>query len=501
MIDFVFAVVDAGWSLIFLALGLVLLGVGLLIFGYPFWQRFRWLRVKARIVELRTQRVETNHTPTEKSPPKAMFLLLIVPLIFMGIGGYFAFDYARLKLTGVQVPAQVVRMESSADSEGSSSYWPVVAFRDRMGRDVEMKHSFGSSGGEKEFKAGDQVIVFYEEGRPDHFIIDRFWFNMLMPIILFGFGSVFILIVYASVFMRGKSRAHYTYLPVFEFITPEGRMVKAQEENARFSLTHNLPGQDAYIYLNPKKPDQPARPTYSIGLFGLILVLPGFLIVSSTLKGMEWGWPLVVAFVGGFAFIVSKVMRRFAVDDVLARWRDLRSHFKFQIRKDSAARAGLRGQIMEMDAILKEQRTQDSQMVCWTPFYVLLMGGVLWGGWHVYNKQAQFEKVALRAEAEVVRLISSSDSDGTVYHPLYRFISADGETIEFKDNVGSNPPSARKGDRAQVLYDRAYPRAAIVDRGLMNRLPGGIMLLLGGWGLFATVRGFWRAYPRFSRNR
>ncbi len=501
MIDFAFDVFGAGTSLLFLGMGLVFLIPGLLMCGYPFWQRFRWIRVKARIVELRTERVETNPAPSDKSPPKIVFLFLIVPLIFMAVGGYFAFGYAQLKLTGVQAPAQIVRMESSTDSEGGSSYWPVVSFRDRMGRDVEMKHSYGSSGAGKEFKVGDHVVVFYEEGQPDHFIIDRFWFNMLMPTVLFGFGGVFILIVYGSMFMKGKSRAHYTYLPVFEFITPDGRMVKGQEENARFSLTKNIPGQDVYIYLNPKNPDQPARPSFMLGMFGLIFMVPGYWITSSTIAGMEFGWPLVVAVVGGVAFIALKVLRRITPRELLVRWQIFRKNFKFQMKKNGPAQEGLRGQIMDMDAILKEQRSQDAQMVKWTPLYVLLMGGLLWGGWHVYNKQAQFEAVALRAEAEVVRLISSSDSDGTVYYPLYRFVSAAGEAIEFKDSVGSNPPSARKGDRAVVLYDPAYPREAIVDRGLMNRLPGAVMLFLGGWGLFATVRGFWRAYPRFSRNR
>lgn len=501
MIDFVFDVFGAGTSLIFLGMGLVFLLSGGMVLGYPFWQRLRWTRVKARIVELRTERVETQHTSSDKSPPKIVFFFLIVPLIFMAIGGYFAFDYARLKLTGVQAPAQIVRMESNTDSEGSSSYWPVVSFRDRMGRDVEMKHSYGSSGAGKEFNVGDQVVVFYEEDQPDHFIIDRFWLNMLMPTVLFGFGSVFILAVYASMFMKNKSRAHYTYLPVFEFITPDGRMVKGQEENARFSLANNIPGQDVYLYLNPKRPDRPARPTYMMCILGLVLLLPGYWITSSTLKGMDFGWPLVVAIVGGSAFITHKVFRRITPGELWQRWQTFRSHFKFQIKKGGAQQDGLRGQVMDRDALLKEQRMQDAQMVKWAPFYVLLMGGLLWGGWHVYNKQAQFERTALRTEAEVVRLISSSDSDGTTYYPLYRFVSADGETIEFKDNVGSNPPSARKGDRAFVLYERAYPRDAIVDRGFMNRLPGGLMLLLGGWGMWATVRGFLRAYPRLSRDR
>jgi hypothetical protein len=499
MIDFGFAVFDAGTKLIFIGMGLLFFGIGLMIAGHPLWQRFRWARVKARIVELRTERVQIERVDSEKPVPKAIFLFLIVPLIFMGIGGYFAFDYARLKMTGVEVPAQIVRMDSNTDSEGSTTFRPVVSYQDRVGREVIAVHGSGSSGAQKEFRIGDQVTVFYDEAKPDYFIIDRFWFNMLMPLILMGFGSVFILIVYASVFMKAKSKAHNTYLPVFEYVTPSGQMIKAQEENARYSLTNNVPGQDVYIYLHPDRQEQPSRPSYMIAMIGLIFMVPGLLILSETIKGMEFGWPLIVAFLGGVGFIAFKIMRHITPHELHTRWRSMASQFK--IKKDlPGKRDTMRGTLLDLDAIYKLQRERDRQAVMWMPVYAVLMSGLLYGGCHIYNKQAQFEARALQAEAEVVRLIASSDSDGTVYYPLYRFVSVDGSTIDFKDSVGSNPPSAKQGDRVDALYEKEHPHEAIVDRGWLNRLPGAAMIFFGGWGLFASVRSFLRAYPRFTRN-
>jgi len=39
-------------------------------------------------------------------------------------------------------------------------------------------------------------------------------------------------------------------------------------------------------------------------------------------------------------------------------------------------------------------------------------------------------------------------------------------TVEFKDNVGSNPPSHRPGDKVTVLYLPNSRQDAIIDRGV-----------------------------------
>ena len=173
---------------------------------------------------------------------------------------------------------------------------------------------------------------------------------------------------------------------------------------------------------------------------------------------------------------------------------------KLRFKKSKIQKGSLRGVVIDLPAIHALQRQQDSQFVLWTPFYLLVLGGMCAGGWHFYNKQVQFETHAVRAEAEVIRLISSSDSEGTTYYPLYRFQTPQGEVVEFKDSVGSNPPSARVGDSSPVLYEADYPASAIVDRGWLNRLPGALALALGMWGLWGTVRGCAAAVLRLNKN-
>jgi len=60
-------------------------------------------------------------------------------------------------------------------------------------------------------------------------------------------------------------------------------------------------------------------------------------------------------------------------------------------------------------------------------------------------------------------------------YPIVKFRTDRNVLVEFKDNVGSNPPSHRPGDKVTVLYLADNPRQeAIIDRGVWWswRIPG-----------------------------
>ena len=86
-------------------------------------------------------------------------------------------------------------------------------------------------------------------------------------------------------------------------------------------------------------------------------------------------------------------------------------------------------------------------------------------------KITRLEAAGLRAQGEVVRLSNeyNSGSGGGYYsyYAIVRFRTENNVTLEFKDNVGSNPPSHRPGDKVTVLYLPDNPRKdAIIDRGI-----------------------------------
>jgi hypothetical protein len=63
-------------------------------------------------------------------------------------------------------------------------------------------------------------------------------------------------------------------------------------------------------------------------------------------------------------------------------------------------------------------------------------------------------------------------------------------TVEFKDSVGTNPPSHRAGDKVTVLYLPGDPqRQAIIDRGfLLNwAIPGIVFLFAAGLAMLCIA--------------
>ena len=49
------------------------------------------------------------------------------------------------------------------------------------------------------------------------------------------------------------------------------------------------------------------------------------------------------------------------------------------------------------------------------------------------------------------------------YHPLVRFQTRDGETVEFTPGNGSNPPIYEINDHVPVIYNPDYPNFAVIN--------------------------------------
>ena len=87
---------------------------------------------------------------------------------------------------------------------------------------------------------------------------------------------------------------------------------------------------------------------------------------------------------------------------------------------------------------------------------------------------------------------SSSSNGSTSYYPIVRYRTQNGVSVEFKDSVGSNPPSYHAGDKVTVLYLADNPsKQAIIDRGKFWNWSIPVLLFVGAglllW-LFAYMR-------------
>ena len=49
------------------------------------------------------------------------------------------------------------------------------------------------------------------------------------------------------------------------------------------------------------------------------------------------------------------------------------------------------------------------------------------------------------------------------YHPLIRFQTKEGKTIEFSPGNGSNPPMYEVNDRGPIVYNPDYPHYAVIN--------------------------------------
>jgi Protein of unknown function (DUF3592) len=87
----------------------------------------------------------------------------------------------------------------------------------------------------------------------------------------------------------------------------------------------------------------------------------------------------------------------------------------------------------------------------------------------------------------VIDLSSETDSEGKVFvHPVVRFTTAEGRTVEFVSASGSSPASHSVGDRVEVLYDPDDPQDAQLSGFFDLWLwPIGFGVLAIGFGAFA----------------
>lgn len=100
---------------------------------------------------------------------------------------------------------------------------------------------------------------------------------------------------------------------------------------------------------------------------------------------------------------------------------------------------------------------------------LFLMVAVFWA-----KNTRTFVGHASTARGTVIDLVRQQSSDSDTYAPVVRFVTDTGETIEFKSNTSSNPPSYTNGERVEVLYSPLAPRDAKID-GFFSLWAGPIM--------------------------
>jgi hypothetical protein len=111
------------------------------------------------------------------------------------------------------------------------------------------------------------------------------------------------------------------------------------------------------------------------------------------------------------------------------------------------------------------QKSKSSGRKLGCAFWLLPLGTVamiVLGIWYTYTSY-RFSTNGVEVESTVVRLESSSSSEGgTTYSPVYSY-TVNGQKYEYESVNSSNPPAHEVGEQVTLLYDPAHPDKARVN--------------------------------------
>jgi len=96
-----------------------------------------------------------------------------------------------------------------------------------------------------------------------------------------------------------------------------------------------------------------------------------------------------------------------------------------------------------------------------------------------------------QTQATITQMIYSRDEDGGGYIPEFRFRTLEGQEIEVRGSLRTNPPQFKVGQVIEVLYDPDNPQNARIKKWFnlyfVPMLLGFLGLLFGSIGIGAIV--------------
>jgi len=291
------------------------------------------------------------------------------------------------------------------------------------------------------------------------------------------------------------------YTPVYRYTLPNGDTATAKSDTSSSSLAGEATGQTLPLLIAPHDPTQ-ARESHSILLecIGILLIAPGVLfgytaLTSYPVTWMTWAMAAaLLVYVGerGYRLLIPKGQRL-----SIAEWRKQRG----------LGSAIDMSQVKRIEDILEapqEQQKRKAQQInnkLAAPIVAVFVLALFAAGIYQGRSIARLEAFGLRANGEVVRIARQSSSAGHFsYYPIVRYRTEQNVIVEFKDSIGSNPPTYRPGDKVAVLYLADDPRGqAVIDRGAFWNWAIPALLLLGaallGWLCIYMLSGGKREVP------
>jgi hypothetical protein len=277
------------------------------------------------------------------------------------------------------------------------------------------------------------------------------------------------------------------YTAVYEYTAADGSTIRATDDTSSNRLGSKIPGTPVSLYVSRGDPEKVARAGLGRIVLGLAFGSFGFLFVRTAAHFALTSYSVAIAgcLLLYAAFLINRATRPEKLREAKAQ---------FTARRDSRLREGSEltaAEIRERIAALRKATVFKPRAISAIAIGLLCLGAYLG------HETAGLVLRGERAEGRVVSLESGYGSSGRgshlTYYPIVAFLTPDGVRRQFRDSLGSNPPTLTPGDRVTVLYDPGQPQRAVVDRGIWNwAAPGGC--LAAGVLLLGTV-------ARHVRNR
>jgi hypothetical protein len=268
------------------------------------------------------------------------------------------------------------------------------------------------------------------------------------------------------------------YTPVYRYTLPDGQTHVAKSNTGSGWVRGKETGRIVPLMISAHNPTEAQETnSYLLDIIGIVLIVPGIWLGYTALTAYPitpMTWIMAAALLAylaerGHRILIPKGQRL-----SIAEWR--KQHGLGETATiDLTDVKPIEDIVSAPDARQAEQRQSQSSRKA-APLVGLFALILVCVGILQSRKIAHLEAAGLRAQGQVVRLKQEdgSGSGSSTYYAIVKFRTDRNETIEFKDDVGSNPPSRRPGDKVTVLYLADNPRQeAIIDRGIWNwAIPG-----------------------------
>jgi hypothetical protein len=287
-----------------------------------------------------------------------------------------------------------------------------------------------------------------------------------------------------------------TYFPVYRYMLPDGQTHLVKSNMGSSSTRGKDTGRTVPIIISANDPNdaQPANnyafDAIGIGLLAFGIFLAYIAFTAYPITKMTW-----IMAIGMSVYLAERGYRTFIPRGQrlsLAEWRQQR-HLD-QPAIDPADVKPIESLVSGTEAAqLQQKQAKNARLAI--PLLVIFAVILFAVGSYQSMRLSRLESVGLRAQGEVVRLKDEHGSgSSSSYYPIVRVYLSKNTYFEFKDSVGSNPPSYRRGDQVTVLYLADDPqRSAMIDRGVYRNwaIPV-IIFLFAGIALLILV-SLWRA--------